>query len=63
LAEDPGPQRWGTPVSVLAAIIAVVVMRDVVVAGLSSLLLLSVPAGIQGITRIVVVTEVVMHRG
>jgi hypothetical protein len=46
---------------VLAAVVAATVMRVVAVAGLSSLLLLSAPAGIQGVARIVVVAEAVMY--
>jgi hypothetical protein len=38
-AEDPRPRRWGTPASVLAAVVAIAAMRVVAVAGLSSLLL------------------------
>jgi hypothetical protein len=47
---------------VLVAIIAATTMRVVAVVGLSSLLLLSTPVGIQGITRVAVITEAFMHR-
>jgi hypothetical protein len=38
-------------------------MRVVAMADLCSLLLPSTPTGIQGVTRVAVVTEVVMYRG
>jgi hypothetical protein len=48
---------------VLAAVVAIAVMGVVVVAGLSSLLLLSTPASIHGVVRVTVITEAVMYRG
>jgi hypothetical protein len=62
-AEDPGPWRWGTPASVLAAVVAAAVTRVVAVANLSSLLLLPMPMGVQSVTCVAVVAEAVMYRG
>jgi hypothetical protein len=61
LAEDLGPWRWETLAPILAAVIATVATRVVAVAGLSSLLLLSMPAGVQGVARVTVVTKAAMY--
>jgi hypothetical protein len=51
LVEDPRAQWRGALALVLTAIIAAATTRVVARAGLSSMLLPSVPAGVQGVTR------------
>jgi hypothetical protein len=60
-AEVLGPQWWGASVLVLTAVIVATMARVIVVVGLSSLLLPPTPTGVQSVTCVAVVADLVMY--